>query len=577
MQESENDFFEQVEKKVLAATLDCEGDPEALRSWKKRQRTPDETRARNEARFDGDRSAEAVARRREARRREVRLAKQRRNRNLLLELHKTQLTASKGPSKAPQPLIIGEEATLDRDEWTTGLHDHCLRTFAEDSGRRREKRESPGQRYERLAREAKEEGPPETRVIPTLAEILNALAEAATNKTPGEDQVTSEMWKMLPFEAKIRIAIHMRRHLVGEGHARPWSWKLLVMVAVAKHRGPCTLEDHRFLALTSTMSKWYLRVVVLTFRKDEERLPPREVHTLGFTTAKSTAHLTHAVRLALQTAALWKGVGVVIAVMDIQQYFDNMDHADMLGAMERRGYRKWILRALQREMLGLWGEATVADADPSQIFPFRKGGRTGGVETPFCANVMLEEALREEVRTWNAQGLGFNPQQGSDEQQVPFNHAIWADNVVLLANSPDQLQRMINGFTRALQKKLHMTWKPSSLEVMYSRGYPKTSRRELETVDQAGRRLIFAEKTKITLLGDIMDDEGGSQPAREARRAQADKVYFRHAHLLERRELPIPERRAFVKAPAASAEYAAQTWTWNMAAALESRSWETRH
>ena len=60
-----------------------------------------------------------------------------------------------------------------------------------------------------------------------------------------------------------------------------------------------------------------------------------------------------------------------------------------------------------REYTCLEAEATIKDCEAIKRFPFLKGGRTGGVETPFCAVELLEDGLGAELLSWEQAEVGY--------------------------------------------------------------------------------------------------------------------------------------------------------------------------
>eukprot|EP00973_Karenia_brevis_P006057 824479-Karenia_brevis.AAC.1 len=59
------------------------------------------------------------------------------------------------------------------------------------------------------------------------------------------------------------------------------------------------------------------------------------------------------------------------------------------------------------EYFDLIARVTLADADTTDYFPFSKGGRQGGVETPELFNIIVESAVVDVVEKWRAENYGF--------------------------------------------------------------------------------------------------------------------------------------------------------------------------
>eukprot|EP00972_Heterocapsa_arctica_P054177 7985539-Heterocapsa_arctica.AAC.1 len=80
--------------------------------------------------------------------------------------------------------------------------------------------------------------------------------------------------------------------------------------------------------------------------------------------------------------------------MDVKQAFDEMSHRQMAEALYQSGADLGASIALAQELEDMRGRATLAESSPIAIFTISKGGKTGGVETPWIFNVMLQQCLK---------------------------------------------------------------------------------------------------------------------------------------------------------------------------------------
>ena len=100
---------------------------------------------------------------------------------------------------------------------------------------------------------------------------------------------------------------------------------------------------------------------------------------------------------------------------------------------------------LARELVDTSGVMKIDGMDACDPFNHEKGGKQGGVETSDSFNVYLEEALHEVVVYWKAWGMGFK------RDALHINHAIWAENIILLAGN-QQLEAMVTGLSMAITR-----------------------------------------------------------------------------------------------------------------------------
>ena len=126
------------------------------------------------------------------------------------------------------------------------------------------------------------------------------------------------------------------------------------------------------------------------------------------------------------------------------------------------------------------------------------------MNTPELFNLILETALAPTITKWNNEGIGYRI-NGHEA-----HHAIWADNIILIANTPEEAQRMINDVTQSIMDA-EFEWKPTSLECMTT-GELQDEVIDLYTWSNDDYQRIPQVK-EITLLGTKLDQTGPQQPA----------------------------------------------------------------
>ena len=129
-----------------------------------------------------------------------------------------------------------------------------------------------------------------------------------------------------------------------------------------------------------------------------------------------------------------------MAAQDVKTGPDTMDHDFLFHALMRPGYAG----ILARDLTNVQGGMRIDGAEPSLPFDFQRGGKQGGIETPDCFNIYLEEAIGGVISAWDNGGLGFK----LDSFRV--THAVWADNIIVFAADKAQLFKMIEELGHAV-------------------------------------------------------------------------------------------------------------------------------
>ena len=122
-------------------------------------------------------------------------------------------------------------------------------------------------------------------------------------------------------------------------------------------------------------------------------------HSFGFRRRCCPELITESLRQASLLSCMWNKPVYIISA-DVDTAFGDMRHADIFESLLKRGVHPTIANAIVLEYVDLGVRAKVADADPSDFFPFLKSWRQGGVETPEL------ESLRQPSRVQWPSGLG---------------------------------------------------------------------------------------------------------------------------------------------------------------------------
>ena len=192
------------------------------------------------------------------------------------------------------------------------------------------------------------------------------------------------------------------------------------------------------------------------------------------------------------------------AAVDFTKAFDTIEHCEMWKAMERMRVPGAYIRILSTLYVGQ--EGMVSTDKRSKHFKILRGTKQGDPLSPCIFNAVLEVALSEVQTRWRKEGFGI--QVGQDEVDRSLCNLRFADDVLLLAGSRDQLESMLKDVanaTRAVGLELHMG-KTKILnnipdderhgsKVMHILGKDVEILEEKATTMYLGRSLSFGENT----------------------------------------------------------------------------------
>ncbi len=95
----------------------------------------------------------------------------------------------------------------------------------------------------------------------------------------------------------------------------------------------------------------------------------------------------------MHVAVMW-GLPLVMSVQDVRIAFDSMPHKLVKDALLVRGVSAHCTGLHMREVIGM---QVLPYAGQTPLFPFGKGGKQGGVETPDEWKVLIDYLLEPVV------------------------------------------------------------------------------------------------------------------------------------------------------------------------------------
>jgi hypothetical protein len=138
---------------------------------------------------------------------------------------------------------------------------------------------------------------------------------------------------------------------------------------------------------------------------------------------------------------------------------------------------------------------------------YSRGGRQGGSETPELWKLLLNSALVKAKALWSAKTLGAHFGAIDSGEHFHIDFLARADDLVLYANSLDDIHEMFNILSRELHR-VHLQWKPGSAELLRSTAPWKS--RSLLWDFPGGEPLEIAFQNRCILLGRAVDSEASS-------------------------------------------------------------------
>ena len=213
----------------------------------------------------------------------------------------------------------------------------------------------------------------------------------------------------------------------------------------------------------------------------KEYLEPRfekifSPHSYGYRPGKNAHQALASVRQNCRTSD-W------VIDLDIKGYFDNIDHAKLMLALEKHVSEKWCLIYIKR-----WLQASVLTKTGELVAKQGKGTPQGGVVSPLLANLFLHYAMDKWL----------------EQAHSTVSYERYADDAILHCRSKVQADYVL----RNLGKRMHdcgLELHPGKTKIVYCKDYRRQENHENVKFDFLGYsfqpRSTMSKKTGKLFLG----------------------------------------------------------------------------
>lgn len=279
----------------------------------------------------------------------------------------------------------------------------------------------------------------------TEDEIQRAVRGLAHGKAAGVDGATAEFFKHATVQLDTEDGQKVMWCVMGPVLTRmfncvlkggyPAQWGVSALVPVPKPRGrPDVLDDYRGIVVGPVLAKLYSMLLLARMDEWAESRGLRAEGQAGFRAGRGTPDNSFVLRHLIDSAAL-RGKPLYCAFIDFSKAYDRVDRRLLWRCLQGMGLSGPALETLQLMYEHVWLQVRAGGALGE---PFRSdvGVKQGCPLSPLLFGLYidrLEQYLAAECPGAGAQLAG---------QLV--RALLYADDLALVAESPEQLQSMLN-------------------------------------------------------------------------------------------------------------------------------------
>ena len=280
---------------------------------------------------------------------------------------------------------------------------------------------------------------------PTPHEIRSAIKSIPNGKSPGPDNITSEMLKAAIDSVVPALATLCCK--IWDQETVPSRWTSGTIIPVFKNKGDRRLpSNYRPITLLSIPGKVIMTVIIR--RILPHLLEHRRPEQSGFTPGRSTTECILALRVLAEKHREYRRP-LFAAFVDLKTAFDSVDRNSLWMLLQGLGIPLKLITLIRS-----FHEATHAnvriEGRLSDPFPYTSGVRQGCVAAPNIFNVAIDHWMRKVNE--------MVPNLGVDYHGV-VTDLCYADDVVIFASMLDIITHALNAMnTQAIPLGLQVNW-----------------------------------------------------------------------------------------------------------------------
>uniref|UniRef100_A0A8D8SJ40 Craniofacial development protein 2 n=2 Tax=Cacopsylla melanoneura TaxID=428564 RepID=A0A8D8SJ40_9HEMI len=306
-----------------------------------------------------------------------------------------------------------------------------------------------------------------------IDEVEYAIRNIKEGKAVGPDELPGDILKLIKKEHLGKIT-HLF-NLVYQTGDIPADWLKSTFITLPKKPNAKKCEDHRTISLMSHTLKTFLKVIHKRIvNKLEENISDTQ---FGFRNGLGTREALFAYNVIIQRC-LDVNQTVYVCFLDYNKAFDKVRHGLLISILKDENIDSRDIQIIKNLYFNQKAEIRVQSIT-SKDLAIKRGVRQGCVLSPLLFNVYSERIMTKALEEERG-GININGR--------PVNNIRYADDTVLLAETMEDLQRMLNNVIQASEESgLTLNTKKTKYMIVAKTATPPedlyAGREKLEKVD----------------------------------------------------------------------------------------------
>ena len=305
----------------------------------------------------------------------------------------------------------------------------------------------------------------------TKKELVNVISKLKNNKAVGHDSIPNEMIKNIP-EVVLDIVLKfinlcLRQSLI------PRSWCLELITPIFKDGNLDEPNNYRGICISSVLLKIVCSLLQNRIQGHCNKFNLINENQIGFKGNHRTADHILTLKAIVKKYVTIGKKKLFACFVDLKKAFDSIWHEGLFHKVFNYGITNNILNLI-KDIYKKTKCAVKIDNYTTDIFEFTKGVRQGCPLSPILFNMYINDTF-ETVNNDNAVNIFL-------EEEKKINALMYADDLILLSDTQEGLQRQIDKLSLYCDKwKLDVNIKKTKI-MIFNRGN-KIIKRDLKYKD----------------------------------------------------------------------------------------------
>lgn len=289
---------------------------------------------------------------------------------------------------------------------------------------------------------------------PNIQEIDNIIKSLKNNKTPGEDGIVAEMWKIGGEFAKEKV--HRCLKDIWTKGEIPNDWKQALIHPLHKKGDKTDTNNYRGISLLPVTYKILSKALLK--RVEEQAGDSIGDYQAGFRKGRSCIEQIFNLKTILRVRTL-QNKNTVVTFVDFKKAYDSLDRQTLFLTLKERGIDKNTRKLVEETLMNTTSKVKFL-GEVSESFKIKTGVRQGDGLSPILFNLVLDKIIKAWEKALEEKKVkGIYMGQGKHRFEVKC--LAFADDIALITDNRSDAKLML--------ETLHEIAEKTGLKISYEK------------------------------------------------------------------------------------------------------------